>query len=132
MVVEQVRDLGVDLILGKMMDKITTDDQNNVTGLQFKDGEVVEGTCVCVAVGITKIYHKTNPNSPCRLVLRPVMIWQERLVLLADPVVALLLGTICKPPLRIFMRSANARTGLECATVSMDLVLRWLIFLLSI
>lgn len=50
MVVEQVRDLGVDVTLGKMMEKISVDENNNVTGLEFKDGEKLEGACVCVAV----------------------------------------------------------------------------------
>jgi hypothetical protein len=50
MVVEQVRDLGVDLILGKMVNKILTDENHCVTGVEFKDGDTVEGTCVCFAV----------------------------------------------------------------------------------
>jgi nitrite reductase (NAD(P)H) len=52
MVVEQVRELGVDLILSKMLNKITTDETGNVTGVEFKDGDTVEGTCVCVAVSL--------------------------------------------------------------------------------
>lgn len=55
MVVEQVRALGVDLILSKMLNKITTDESNSVTGVEFKDGETVEGTCVCVAVSLSPI-----------------------------------------------------------------------------
>jgi nitrite reductase (NAD(P)H) len=50
MVVEQVRDLGVDLILGKMVNKILTDENHCVTGVEFKDGATVDGTCVCFAV----------------------------------------------------------------------------------
>jgi nitrite reductase (NAD(P)H) len=50
MVVEQVQDLGVDLILGKMVNKMLTDENNNVTGVEFKDGDTVEGACVCFAV----------------------------------------------------------------------------------
>lgn len=55
MVVEQVRELGVDLILGKMVKKILTDESHNVTGVEFKDGETVEGTCVCFAVRFPRI-----------------------------------------------------------------------------
>ncbi len=50
MVVEQVRDLGVDLILGKMVDTFLTHEYNNVTGVEFNNGESAEGACVCVAV----------------------------------------------------------------------------------
>ncbi|CZR53474.1 probable NAD(P)H-nitrite reductase [Phialocephala subalpina] len=53
MVVEQVRDLGVDLILGKMVNKILTDENHCVTGVEFKDGDTVEGTCVCFAIGVS-------------------------------------------------------------------------------
>lgn len=52
MVVEQVRDLGVDLILGKMVDKFLTDENHGVTGVAFKDGDTIEGACVCVAVSL--------------------------------------------------------------------------------
>lgn len=50
MVVEQVRDLGVDVILGNMVNRILTDENHNVTGVEFKDGDTVEGACVCFAV----------------------------------------------------------------------------------
>jgi nitrite reductase (NAD(P)H) len=50
MVVEQVKALGVDVVLGKMVAKLTTDENGNVSGVEFKDGEIVEGSCVCFAV----------------------------------------------------------------------------------
>lgn len=53
MVAEQVRDLGVDLILGKMVNKILTDENHCVTGVEFKGGDTVEGTCVCFAIGVS-------------------------------------------------------------------------------
>ncbi|KAH8682996.1 nitrite reductase [Tricladium varicosporioides] len=53
MVVEQIRNLGVDLTLGKMVSKILTDEDKNVTGVEFKDGDTVDGTCVCFAIGVS-------------------------------------------------------------------------------
>jgi nitrite reductase (NAD(P)H) len=67
MVVEQVRDLGVDVSLGKMMEKISTDDNNNVTGLEFKDGEKLEGACVCVAVNPAPPYVAQSISNNSRL-----------------------------------------------------------------
>lgn len=58
MVVEQIRNLGVDLTLGKMVNKILTDDDKNVTGVEFKDGDTVEGTCVCFAVSSFRTKNK--------------------------------------------------------------------------
>ena len=57
MVVEHVKDLGVDVVLGKMVSKLTTTENSNVTGVQFKDGDEVEGDCVCFAVSSPKFYH---------------------------------------------------------------------------
>jgi nitrite reductase (NAD(P)H) len=50
MVVEQVKGLGVEVVLGKMVNHLTKDDAGNVTGIEFKDGSTVEGSCVCFAV----------------------------------------------------------------------------------
>ncbi|KIW08955.1 nitrite reductase [NAD(P)H] [Verruconis gallopava] len=52
MVVEQVRALGLDVMLSKRVGKITTDDDNNVTGVVFEDGEKMNCTCICFAIGI--------------------------------------------------------------------------------
>jgi len=49
MVVEQVKNLGVEVVLGKMVGKLTATD-GNVTGVEFKDGSTVDGSCVCFAV----------------------------------------------------------------------------------
>jgi nitrite reductase (NAD(P)H) len=57
MVAEQVKDLGVDVALGKMVSKLNTTKNGNVTGVQFKDGDEVEGACVCFAVSSSKFYH---------------------------------------------------------------------------
>lgn len=52
MVVEQVRNLGLDVLLSKRVGKINTDDQNNVTGVTFEDGESMECSTICFAIGI--------------------------------------------------------------------------------
>jgi nitrite reductase (NAD(P)H) len=53
MVVEQVRSLGLDVMLSKRVGKINTDENNNVTGVVFEDGERMNCSCVCFAVSIT-------------------------------------------------------------------------------
>lgn len=52
MVVEQVRQLGLDVLLSKRVGKINTDNDNNVTGVTFEDGEEMSCTCICFAIGI--------------------------------------------------------------------------------
>lgn len=50
MVVEQVRNLGLDVLLSKRVGKIDTDADNNVVGVTFEDGEKMDCTCICFAV----------------------------------------------------------------------------------
>lgn len=52
MVVDQVRSMGVDVCLSKRVGKINTDDENNVVGVTFEDGETMECACICFAIGI--------------------------------------------------------------------------------
>ncbi|TKA81982.1 Nitrite reductase [NAD(P)H] [Cryomyces minteri] len=52
MVVEQVRALGLDVLLSKRVGRIRTDAENNVTGVRFEDGEEMECSCICFAIGI--------------------------------------------------------------------------------
>ncbi|KAF1995312.1 nitrite reductase [Amniculicola lignicola CBS 123094] len=52
MVVEQVRSLGVDVLLSKRVGKILVSEENEVEGLVFEDGEKMECSCVCFAIGI--------------------------------------------------------------------------------
>nr|POE67111.1 nitrite reductase [nad(p)h] [Quercus suber] len=52
MVVEQVRALGLDVLLSKRVGKINTDAENNVTGVTFEDGESMDCSCICFAIGI--------------------------------------------------------------------------------
>jgi nitrite reductase (NAD(P)H) len=52
MVVELVRNLGLDVMLSKRVGKILTDENNHVRGVIFEDGEEMECTCVTFAIGI--------------------------------------------------------------------------------
>lgn len=52
MVVEQVRELGLDVMLSKRVGKILTDEENAVKGVVFEDGEQMECSCICFAIGI--------------------------------------------------------------------------------
>lgn len=52
MVVQQVRDLGLDVLLSKRVGSIQTDDDNNVKGVTFEDGEKMDCSCICFAIGI--------------------------------------------------------------------------------
>lgn len=52
MVVDLVRQLGLDVLLGKRVGKVQVDDNNNVKGVIFEDGEQMECTCLMFAIGI--------------------------------------------------------------------------------
>ncbi|KAF2502426.1 nitrite reductase [Lophium mytilinum] len=52
MVVEQVQALGLDVLLSKRVGKILTDEDNSVSGVVFEDGEKMDCSCVCFAIGI--------------------------------------------------------------------------------
>lgn len=59
MVVEQVRTLGLDVLLSKRVGKINVDDSNNVIGVRFEDGEEMDCSCICFAVSL--------PSEPCQV-----------------------------------------------------------------
>ena len=50
MVVEQVRALGLDVMLSKRVGKILTTEDNFVKGVVFEDGDEMECSCICFAV----------------------------------------------------------------------------------
>ena len=52
MVVEQVRTLGLDVLLSKRVGRINTDADNNVSGVVFEDGGEMECSSICFAIGI--------------------------------------------------------------------------------
>ena len=51
MLVEQVSDLGLEVLLQKRVAEITTND-GDVTGIIFEDGDTIKCSCVCFAIGI--------------------------------------------------------------------------------
>ncbi|KAK4444658.1 putative nitrite reductase [NAD(P)H] [Podospora aff. communis PSN243] len=52
MVVEQVRSLGVDVLLGKRVGKIDVTEANSVKGVHFEDGEYMACSTLCFAIGV--------------------------------------------------------------------------------
>lgn len=52
LVVEKVTKLGVDILLSRRVGSITTDEGNDVTGLVFEDGEHMDCSTICFAIGV--------------------------------------------------------------------------------
>lgn len=52
MVVEQVRALGVDVMLSKRVGRIEVDGENRVIGVVFEDGERMPCSTICFAIGV--------------------------------------------------------------------------------
>jgi nitrite reductase (NAD(P)H) len=52
LVVEQVRDLGLDVLLSKRVGKIEVTEDNHVKGVVFEDGERMACSTLCFAIGI--------------------------------------------------------------------------------
>ncbi|RYP12013.1 hypothetical protein DL767_011519 [Monosporascus sp. MG133] len=52
LVVEKVTELGLDVLLSKRVGKIKTDEANNVIGVIFEDGEEMDCSTVCFAIGV--------------------------------------------------------------------------------
>jgi nitrite reductase (NAD(P)H) len=52
MVVDQVRALGVDVLLRKRVSKIEVDEQHHVTGIRFEDGDGFACSTICFAIGV--------------------------------------------------------------------------------
>ncbi|UPK91897.1 hypothetical protein LCI18_002832 [Fusarium solani-melongenae] len=52
MVVDQVSQLGVDVMLGKGVSRIKTDEENNLTGVVFEDAQEIDCSTLCFAVGV--------------------------------------------------------------------------------
>jgi nitrite reductase (NAD(P)H) len=50
MVVEQVRDLGLDVMLSKRVGKVLTTTEGDVCGVKFEDGEQMDCSTICFAV----------------------------------------------------------------------------------
>ena len=52
LVVELVRNLGLDVMLSKRVGRVQVDEQNAVKGVVFEDGEQMDCTCIMFAIGI--------------------------------------------------------------------------------
>ncbi|KAK2006742.1 nitrite reductase [Colletotrichum eremochloae] len=52
MVVDQVRELGLDVLLSKRVGKIEVTRDNHVRGIVFEDGERMECSTICFAIGV--------------------------------------------------------------------------------
>jgi nitrite reductase (NAD(P)H) len=52
MVADQVSELGVEMILGKGVASIRTDESNNLTGVVFEDGQEIPCSTLCFAIGV--------------------------------------------------------------------------------
>lgn len=52
LVVGQVRDLGLDVMLSKRVGRIEVEEENSVKGVVFEDGEKMECSTICFAIGI--------------------------------------------------------------------------------
>ncbi|KAK7407944.1 Nitrite reductase [NAD(P)H] [Neonectria punicea] len=53
MVIDQVRTLGVDIMLGKSVASIRTDEGSNLAGVVFEDGEEIDCSTLCFAIGVS-------------------------------------------------------------------------------
>ncbi|KAI0506063.1 nitrite reductase [Xylaria bambusicola] len=52
LVVEKVTELGVDVMLTRRVARITTDESDTVTGVVFEDGEEMDCSTICFAIGV--------------------------------------------------------------------------------
>ncbi|XDG05616.1 hypothetical protein ABKA04_005231 [Annulohypoxylon sp. FPYF3050] len=52
LVVEKVTDLGLEILLSKRVGQIKSDQENNVTGVVFEDGEQMDCSTICFAIGV--------------------------------------------------------------------------------
>ncbi|RAH78241.1 nitrite reductase NiiA [Aspergillus japonicus CBS 114.51] len=52
LVTRKIRELGLDVLHQKRVATIKTDADNNVTGIVFEDGEEIDCSCICFAIGV--------------------------------------------------------------------------------
>lgn len=50
LVTRKIRELGLEVLHQKRVKTVDTDDDNNVVGITFEDGEVIDCCCICFAV----------------------------------------------------------------------------------
>ncbi|KAJ5852487.1 uncharacterized protein N7529_011872 [Penicillium soppii] len=52
LVTRKIRDLGLDVLHQKRVKTVNTDEDNNVVGITFEDGESIDCCCICFAIGV--------------------------------------------------------------------------------
>ncbi|OQE41108.1 hypothetical protein PENCOP_c005G06498 [Penicillium coprophilum] len=52
LVTRKIRDLGLDVLHQKQVKIVHTDEENNVVGITFEDGERIDCCCICFAIGV--------------------------------------------------------------------------------
>ncbi|KAJ5158350.1 FAD-dependent pyridine nucleotide-disulfide oxidoreductase [Penicillium coprophilum] len=52
LVTRKIRDLGLDVLHQKRVKIVHTDEENNVVGITFEDGERIDCCCICFAIGV--------------------------------------------------------------------------------
>ncbi|KAK5796300.1 hypothetical protein VI817_005585 [Penicillium citrinum] len=52
LVSRKIRDLGLEVLHQKRVAAVTTDKDNNVTGITFEDGQHIKCCCICFAIGV--------------------------------------------------------------------------------
>lgn len=57
LVTRKIRELGLEVLHQKRIKKVNTDDDNNVVGITFEDGESIDCCCICFAVSPTTPEH---------------------------------------------------------------------------
>ena len=60
LVTKKVRDLGVEVLHNKSLKSIDVDNDSNMTGITFTDGERLDCCCVCFAVNCLFISYKSS------------------------------------------------------------------------
>ena len=59
LVTKKIQELGLDVLLQKRLQSIDTDEDRNVTGITFENGERVDCCCVCLAVRLASLVRLT-------------------------------------------------------------------------
>jgi nitrite reductase (NAD(P)H) len=62
MVVEQVKALGLDVLLSKRVGYIETTDDNKVKGVVFENGKRMDCACICFAVRVLPLGRQPRPE----------------------------------------------------------------------
>ena len=112
MVVEQVRALGLDVLLSKRVGRVEVNEEGGVKGVQFEDGERMDCECICFAVSQYIFLRKSVLTDDFRSVSKHGMNWREEQASSAQiEGAASLSALISRRQYRISTRSASAQAG---------------------